>query len=347
MSSPEWFMPRNPIENARNLQHIGGERALNGLFLEDLLSDERHSRRHRNDQRGGRGRQYGYAPPSFWAFPVKQLARAPYVPAASRSRGTEGPGLGALGCPRGACARVLPNIAGFVGGDHLAMLLAVGALETPGPLLAIDIGTNTEISLVVNGTIHSLSCASGPAFEGAHISCGMRAAKGAIEHVRILQDRLSYHVIGNAVPAGICGSGIFDALAQLFSHGIIRKSGRIRADHPLVREGKNGLEVVLFREAENNRSDIVITQKDVRELQLAKGAIRAGIEVLLKESGVSPHELNEIVIAGAFGTYLDISSAVTIGMLPQLPLHRFRQVGNAAGMGARAVLLSGAERKKV
>ena len=330
-------------ENAHALQKMVVD-AMNGLF-EDL---RRHGGIHENagmiDEVVIAGNTAMHH--LFLGLPVAQLARAPYVPAASRSMDVKGRALG-LSIAEGAHVHLLPNIAGFVGGDHLAMLLAVGAHKTPGPLLAIDIGTNTEISLVVHGTIHSLSCASGPAFEGAHISCGMRAAKGAIEHVRIIGDRVSCHVIGDASPAGICGSGIFDALAQLFTHGIIRKSGRIKKDHPLVREDRNGLEVVLSDKTRDHGPALVITQKDVRELQLAKGAIRAGIEVLLKESGLSPHGLKEVVVAGAFGSYLDISSAVTIGMFPKIPLDRFRQVGNAAGMGARAVLLSREKRKEV
>ena len=174
----------------------------------------------------------------------------------------------------------------------------------------------------------------------------MRAAKGAIEHVRMSDNQIRYHVIQDARPVGICGSGIFDALAELFSHGVIDKGGRIRGDHPLVREGQNGSEVVLVDETEGSGPAIAITQKDVRELQLAKGAIRAGIDILLKENGLLAEAVNEIIVAGAFGSYLDISSAVCIGMLPRIPLDRFRQVGNAAGVGAKAVLVSKTERKK-
>lgn len=278
-------------------------------------------------------------------LPVAQLARAPHVPTVSRAMDLKGRQLG-LSIAKGAGVHLLPNIAGFVGGDHLAMLLAVRAEENSGPMLAIDIGTNTEISLVTEGVISSVSCASGPAFEGAHISCGMRAAKGAIEHVRMSDNQIRYHVIQDARPVGICGSGIFDALAQLFSHGVIDKGGRIRGDHPLVREGQNGSEVVLVDETEGSGPAIAITQKDVRELQLAKGAIRAGIDILLKENGLLAEAVNEIIVAGAFGSYLDISSAICIGMLPKIPLDRFRQVGNAAGVGAKAVLVSKTKRKK-
>jgi uncharacterized 2Fe-2S/4Fe-4S cluster protein (DUF4445 family) len=279
-------------------------------------------------------------------LPVSQLVRAPYVPAVSGAMDLKGRQLG-LSMARGAFVHFPPNIAGFVGGDHLAMLLSVRVEENPGPMLAMDIGTNTEISLVNQGLIHSVSCASGPAFEGGHISCGMRAGKGAIDHVRISDNRLQYHVIQEAIPVGICGSGIFDTVAQLFSHGLMDKSGRIKGDHPLVREGQNGREVILVHEREVGGKAIAITQKDVRELQLAMGAIRAGIDILLKETGLLPAAINEFMVAGAFGSYLDISSAVCIGMLPKIPLDRFRQVGNAAGMGAKTMLLSKAKRKKI
>ena len=280
-------------------------------------------------------------------LPVEQLARAPHVPAVSRATDIKARDLG-LPFAQGAYIHLLPNIAGFVGGDHLAMLLAVKARETEGPLLAIDIGTNTEISLVIQGEISSVSCASGPAFEGAHISCGMRAAPGAIDHLRVTGKGIQYHTIHGAKPVGICGSGISDTLAQLFINGIIDKSGRIRGDHPRVRENQKSREFVIISEEERGSGPaITITQEDVRELQLAKAAIWTGIQILLREKGLSDEDLDEVVIAGAFGSYLDISSAIAIGMLPSIPANRFRQVGNAAGMGAKTVLVSRKKRESV
>jgi uncharacterized 2Fe-2S/4Fe-4S cluster protein (DUF4445 family) len=280
-------------------------------------------------------------------LPIEQLARAPHVPAISRALDIKARNLGFSVAP-GAYVHLLPNIAGFVGGDHVAMLLAVNAWEAKGPMLAIDIGTNTEISLVTRGEISSVSCASGPAFEGAHISSGMRAAPGAIEHVLLTDQGIQYHTIHSTQPVGICGSGIFDTLAQLFIHGIIDKGGRMRADHPRVRENQKGREFVIVSEEERNGgSAITITQADVRELQLAKAAIRSGIQILLRDKELSDADLAEVVVAGAFGSYLDISSAIAIGMLPVIPVSRFRQVGNAAGVGAKIALVSRKKREAV
>jgi uncharacterized 2Fe-2S/4Fe-4S cluster protein (DUF4445 family) len=240
---------------------------------------------------------------------------------------------------------LLPNIAGYVGADHVAMLLAAGMHQMAGVVLALDIGTNTEVCLANHGRLTSLSCASGPAFEGAHIRHGMRAAAGAIEHLRLVGGQVEYQTIGGEPPAGLCGSGILDALAQLTMAGVVDRRGRM-GDHPRVRGEGGDREFVIVREDEagNGRRAIVITQKDVRELQLAKGAMRTGIQVLLESNGLAEDEIDQVIIAGAFGTYIDVASAIAIGMLPPLPLERFRQVGNAAGMGAKLALISGPQR---
>jgi uncharacterized 2Fe-2S/4Fe-4S cluster protein (DUF4445 family) len=190
----------------------------------------------------------------------------------------------------------------------------------------------------------SVSCASGPAFEGAHIQHGMRAAAGAIEQLRLQGDRVIYHTIAGAPPAGLCGSGILDALAQLFQTGVVNRTGRMGL-HLRVRE-KDGLrEFVVVGEAERDGAPaITVTQHDVRELQLAKGAMRTGIQALLEANGLRDEDIDHVIIAGAFGSYIDVSSAISIGMLPALPLERFRQVGNAAGTGARLALISRSQR---
>ncbi len=280
-------------------------------------------------------------------LPVEQLAKAPYIPAVSQAMDIKARDLG-ISAAQGAYVHFLPNVAGFVGGDHLAMLLAVKAWEAEGPLLAIDIGTNTEISLAIHGEIRSVSCASGPAFEGGHISCGMRAGPGAIDHLRLMGQKIEYHTIDGSKPVGICGSGIFDTLGQLFMNGIIDRSGRIREDHPRVRDNQKGREFVIVSEEERSGSPAVtITQGDVRELQLAKAAIRSGIQILLRDKGLSDEDIDEVVVAGAFGTYLDIYSAIAIGMLPAILVSRFRQVGNAAGAGAKVVLVSRKKREEI
>ncbi|MFO7773927.1 MAG: ASKHA domain-containing protein [Dehalococcoidia bacterium] len=276
----------------------------------------------------------------FLNLPVKQLARSPFVPAVSQAVEAKARDLG-LDIAPGAYVHLLPNIAGFVGADHVAMLLATEVRQAEGPVVALDIGTNTEISLVNNGEMATVSCASGPAFEGGHIKYGMRAAAGAIERLRIAGDSIQYQTIDEAPPVGICGSGILDALAQLYLAGIIDEGGRIMDKRPRVRAYKRQREVVLVgKEERGGQPAITITGHDVRELQLAKAAIRSGIQVLLQESGCAEDDVKQVVIAGAFGTYIDLASAVTIGMLPPLPLNRFRQAGNAAGMGAKLALIS-------
>lgn len=280
----------------------------------------------------------------FLGLPVRQLALSPFVPAISQALELKARDLG-LSIAAGAYVHLLPNIAGFVGSDHVAMLLATGLRQTEGPVVALDIGTNTEVSLVHDGGFTAVSCASGPAFEGAHIKHGMRAATGAIERLRITGGSIQYQTIDEAPPVGICGSGILDALAQLHLAGVIDEGGRIRDNHPRVRSDKKQREFVLVDEkTRGGQPAITITRHDVRELQLAKAAIRTGIEALLEASGCTEDDVRQVIIAGAFGTYVDVASAVTVGMLPPLPLSRFRQAGNAAGMGAKLALVSLRER---
>jgi len=282
----------------------------------------------------------------FLGLPVRQLAVSPYVPAVSNALDIKARDLGLHIAP-GAYLHLLPNIAGFVGGDHVAMLLATEVWQTEGPAVALDIGTNTEASLVNGGEITTVSCASGPAFEGGHIKDGMRATSGAIERVRIAGGSIQYQTIDEVPPVGICGSGILDTMAQLYLAGIIDKGGRMKGNHPRVRTHKNQREFVLVsKEEQDERSAIVTTQQDVRQLQLAKAAIRTGIQALLETNGCSEEEIKQVIIAGAFGSYIDVSSAITIGMLPSLPLGRFRQVGNAAGMGAKLALISLSQRSQ-
>jgi uncharacterized 2Fe-2S/4Fe-4S cluster protein (DUF4445 family) len=282
----------------------------------------------------------------FLELPVRQLAAAPYVPAIGSALDVKARDLGLHIAP-GAYVHLLPNVAGYVGADHVAMLLATGITQAEGVVLALDIGTNTEVCLANRGKLTSLSCASGPAFEGAHIKHGMRAANGAIEHLRIVGDRIEYQVIGGVPPVGLCGSGILDTLAQLCQAGIVDARGRM-GEHPRVCDTTSLREFVLIGETErqDGHPAITFTQNDVRELQLAKGAMRTGIDVLLEANCLVADEIDRVIIAGAFGTYIDVASAIAIGMLPRLPLDRFHQVGNAAGMGAKLALISRDKRDK-
>ncbi len=295
----------------------------------------------------------------FTHLPVAQLGAAPYVAAVS---GALEPRAAELGLEFAPGARVyLPaNIAGYVGGDHTAALLATRSFPAQQPAegavrrVLVDIGTNTEISLTIDGQIYCCSTASGPAFEGAHIHDGMRAAPGAIEKVHIKGDSGGYAVqvatIGGLAPVGICGSGILQGVAQMLEAGLIDRRGTLRKEAPGMRIANNesengaknkGVEFVLVPAARSGHGrDVVITRRDVNEIQLAKGAIRAGIEIMLRKGGIAASDVQEWVIAGAFGTYLDLASAVRVGMFPAAPLERFHQVGNAAGMGAKQMLLS-------
>lgn len=273
-------------------------------------------------------------------LPVRQLGRAPFVAALRDSIDVEARELGITLAP-GARLHMAPNIGGFVGGDHVTALLATDEhWSHGGTTLVMDIGTNTEISLIHRGDIRSVSCPSGPALEGGHISCGMRAAEGAIERVSLADDgRIVVKAIGKDEPVGLCGSGVIDALATLLSAGILNARGQLAARHPAVTEAHGVRAAVLA-------PGVLFSQRDVRAVQLAKAAIRTGIDMLLDDTGCRESALDRVVIAGAFGAYIDVASAIAIGLLPDLPLDRFRQVGNAAGLGVRRMLASGAARRR-
>ena len=283
----------------------------------------------------------------FLRLPVRQLGQAPYVPAVRAGVDVKARDLGLRIAP-GAYVHLLPNVAGYVGADHVAMLLATNLAHLDGVRIAIDIGTNTEICLNSHGKLTSVSCASGPAFEGAHIKYGMRAAPGAIEHLRLSGEKLEYQTIGGAAPVGVCGSGLLDTVAQLRLNGILDRHGRM-GEHSRVRMNHELTvpmpEFVIVPETERAGLEaITISQHDVRVLQLAKAAIRLGIEVLLESAGLKDEDIDQIIVAGAFGTFIDVESAVRIGMFPGIPLERYVQVGNAAGTGARLALISASQR---
>jgi uncharacterized 2Fe-2S/4Fe-4S cluster protein (DUF4445 family) len=173
----------------------------------------------------------------------------------------------------------------------------------------------------------------------------MRAADGAIERVRVTNGKISYQTINNAPPVGICGSGVIDALAQFYQSGMIDEKGRINIAAKYAQQSNGQPELVVAPE-QNSHTAVTLTQHDIRELQLAKAAIRAGIQVLLETAGLQETDIEQVIIAGAFGTYIDVSSAIAMAMLPSLPLERFHQVGNAAGLGAKIALLSRPKRQE-
>ena len=214
----------------------------------------------------------------------------------------------------------------------------------------MDIGTNTEIVVGNNDGLVACSCASGPAFEGAHIKHGMRAASGAIEGVWISPESLEprIKVIDDSKAVGICGSGLIDLLSEMLKSGIMDSSGRIIGqDNPRIRKRGGVSEyVVAWRDETGIDADIVITQLDVRELQKGKAAIFSGARTLMKKMGVSPVDFKNIYMAGAFGTYINRESALNIGMIPEFSLPDIQQVGNAAGTGARMALISREARRE-
>lgn len=280
----------------------------------------------------------------FLGLPVRQLLLSPYVAAVTGSLYTKCRDIGMSVSP-GAYVYTMPNIGSFVGADHVAMLLASELYDTQVTSLGIDIGTNTEITLSTNGQLSCCSCASGPAFEGAHIKNGMRAVAGAIEKVKIHGDSITLQTIDHRQPIGLCGSGVLDAVAQLHESGIIDDMGKFKS-HPCVRHTETGKEFVLAGgDKSGTGKAITLTEKDIGEIQLAKGAIASGISILLKKANTAWHEIDEVIIAGAFGTYIDLASAISIGMVPPLPVQRFAQVGNAAGVGAKLALVSKAQRQ--
>jgi len=282
--------------------------------------------------------------------PPRYLAEAPYVGVFRKGCLVRARDIGVRIHPQGKLY-ALPNIAGFVGGDTVAVVLATGMMQKDEVCLAIDVGTNGEMVLGSREWMVSCSTAAGPAFEGARIRFGMRASQGAIEKI-LINDDVSYNVIGNVAPIGICGTALIDLLAELRRVGVVDETGRILTGSDLpgglpprlaerVQEDDDGPIFVLAEkeEAANGRR-IYITQRDVRELQLAKGAILAGVMTLLKEANMELDDIHEILLAGAFGNFIRRKMAKRIGFLPQIPSERIRFVGNAAGAGARLALVS-------
>jgi len=293
---------------------------------------------------------------------VTQLGTLPFAPAHQRGLMVPAEQLGAA-IHHGGLAYVFPVIAGFVGGDAVAGMLATRLAEADGPSLLIDIGTNGEIVLAHDGELLAASTAAGPAFEGARISCGMRAARGAIEKI-VFNDDLELSVIGNAEPVGVCGSALVDLAAGLLDTGIVTPEGRMlpagdlpaglaQAIRVRVEPGDNGQgRFVLTGRGSTpasaaERTPIAVTQRDIRELQLATGAIRAGVNILLRQAGIAAGDLKRVLIAGGFGSFIRRSRAQRIGLLPAgVARQLITYVGNTSLAGAKWALLSTAARKE-
>lgn len=260
------------------------------------------------------------------------------------------PGKLNLAVNPGGRVLLLPNIASFVGADTVAAVVFADQDVSHKLTLLIDLGTNGEMVLGKKDRMVVCSTAAGPAFEGAQLSCGMRAAAGAIDDVTVTDDVL-FTTINNEKPKGICGSGIIKAIAELVQAGVINASGsfitagkvinlpvRIRERLRVKNERKEF--VLAFARESATSEDIVITQGDIREIQLVKSSICTGAEVLMETLGVAQDDIEQVLIAGAFGNYIDIDSAIAIGLIPQVERQKIHPVGNAAGAGAVKVLLS-------
>ena len=278
---------------------------------------------------------------------AENIASAPFVPVFSRLPILTVESLGLKNLVAQTRFFLLPNIAGYVGADTTGMILSTKIYEGSETRLAIDIGTNGEMVLAFKEKLLTCSTAAGPAFEGGCISQGMRAEPGAIYAVRLDGD-VHLKSVNNQPPKGICGSGLVDAVSEMVRLGIINGRGRIVAPSdcpdgvpPLIKgritRHETGNRFVL---STNDQGGVILTQKDVSELQLAKGAIRAGIEILLEEVNLSAGDLDRVLLAGAFGSGLRAGSLKGIGLLPNIPEDRIRSVGNAAGKGAVMALLS-------
>ncbi|HEV8701682.1 MAG TPA: ASKHA domain-containing protein [Candidatus Polarisedimenticolia bacterium] len=283
------------------------------------------------------------------------ISVTPFAPAVSHGLNLRAADLGITVHPEGRVF-LFPAIGSYVGGDIVAGLLATALPRGNKLRLFVDVGTNGEIALGSEPRTLSTAAPAGPAFEGAEISCGMRATTGAIEGVQVTEDSVVLQTIQDAPPVGLCGSGLIDAVAQLYKRGLMDATGRMRSAEELQGQVPQSLAsrlvtvdgvraFVLATEEETGGKRILFSQKDVRQLQFAKGSIASGIRVLMKEMGVAPEELQEVLLAGAFGSYIHPDAARIIGLVPAVPLARIRAVGNAAGEGAKIALLSYRERE--
>lgn len=289
----------------------------------------------------------------FLGINPQSIAVSPYVPALSEPLVLAASEL-KLSINQAGKVLMLPNIAGFVGADTVAVLLSTELDRSDDIKLVIDIGTNGEIALGSRETIVACSAAAGPAFEGAQISSGMRGAVGAIDHV-YFRDKLEYSVIGGGKPLGVCGSALLDTVAGLVELGILNKRGKFldyeQLTNPVAQRFKENLiqyegqGAFLLTEAgiTGHGRPIMITQSDIRELQMAKGAMAAGVRVLMETCGIEVEDIKEVLLAGAFGNYLNSHSACVIGLIPPELESKITMIGNAAGTGAKLALLSASE----
>lgn len=273
------------------------------------------------------------------------MGRSPYLPAFNGSLVLRGAEDLQLPVSDHCFVYCLPAVSAFVGGDITAGVLACGIHQDARNILFIDIGTNGEMVLSKSGKLCACSCAAGPALEGMNISCGVRAAKGAVEDVRLRgiggDIAVEVSVIGEVKPTGLCGSGLLAAVAELIGMGILHKSGRL-LEHPLVEKVAGKKRFIIDRE-----NEIYLTQQDIRQVQLAKGAILSGIRTMMKTAGIDFSEIDQVMVAGQFGAHLKVESLTGAGLIPRELEKVITYVGNTSMSGAYLCLLSTEERESV
>ncbi|MFQ5801233.1 MAG: ASKHA domain-containing protein, partial [Candidatus Hydrothermarchaeales archaeon] len=295
----------------------------------------------------------------FLGINPEPVGLSPFPPAFHHSVDVKARDLGLKAC-KGANVHVLPIEAGFVGADNMGVVLAVEPEKSDEILLTIDIGTNGEIVLGNRKKLLSTSCATGPAFEGAQIKYGMRAAPGAIERIKIDSKtyEVRFKVIGkdkwhteledDAGAKGICGSGIIEAVAEMFKAGIIKKNGNFNPDikTPRLRKDEEGQYefIIAWKDETSIGKDITVTLSDIRAMQLAKGALYTGCKILMKRMRIK--KVDKVILAGAFGSYIDREASMVIGMFPDCNLKKVIAIGNAAGDGSRIALLNKKKREE-
>ena len=286
---------------------------------------------------------------------ARPIGKAPFAPVFARAKDVRAADIGLKAAP-GARLYCLPSVSAYIGADIVAGAYVCDLRHRKGNVMFIDIGTNGEIVLAADGKLMSCSCAAGPALEGMNISSGMRAAEGAIEDIHINEDGLELKIIGDCEPAGICGSGILTVTKELLRTGIVRKTGAfVKADKfdesdyrsKYISVDEDGKRFFRMTEGGNGSEPLYITQGDVRQVQLAKGAILSGFMALLKKAGIGMADLDKVLIAGQFGAHLPAESITGTGILPFEVEDRIEYVGNTSKTGAYMALMSGSVKRQM
>ena len=286
---------------------------------------------------------------------ARPIGKAPFAPVFARAKDVKASDIGLKAAP-GARLYCLPSVSAYIGADIVAGAYVCDLRNRKGNVMFIDIGTNGEIVLAANGHLMSCSCAAGPALEGMNISSGMRAAEGAIEDIHISEDGVDLKVIGDCEPAGICGSGILTVTKELLRTGFVKKTGAfVKADKfgeedyrskylHVDEEGKRSFRMT---EGGDGAEPLYITQGDIRQVQLAKGAILSGFMALLRKAGIGMEDLDKVLIAGQFGAHLPAESITGTGILPFEVEDRIEYVGNTSKTGAYMALMSSAVKRQM